>query len=174
MNAIELIPVSPAEHTLLRHLYPLYLHDLSEFGDGYTLDVEGRWMPDYLPHWLSGAEGFHPLLIKLEGRPVGFAFVGRSPFPYMTPGRDAKLSEFFVLRGERRQGLGRRAAFALFDTFQGTWELSQLSANTGATAFWRQVIGEYTGGRFEDTVLEGDPAQIFDSRQCRPPLFSDD
>ena len=55
---LSVSPVSPAEHTLIRHLYPLYLHDLSEFGDGYSLDAEGLWQPDYLPYWLSGKEGF--------------------------------------------------------------------------------------------------------------------
>lgn len=166
---LTLTPVSPAEHTLLRNLYPLYLHDLSEFGGGYTLDAEGLWQPDYLPHWLSGKEGFHPLLFRLEERPVGFAFVGRPPFPFMTAGRDFHLSEFFVLRGERRHGVGRQAAFALFDRFRGEWELSQLPSNQGAIAFWRRVIGEYMGGRFEDTTLEGCPAQVFDSRRGRNP-----
>jgi predicted acetyltransferase len=167
---LAVLPVSPAEHTLLRNLYPLYLHDLSEFGGGYSLDAQGLWQPDYLPYWLSGKEGCHPLLFRLDGRPVGFALVGQAPFPFMTPGRDFHLSEFFVLRGERRHGLGRRAAFALFDRFPGgTWELSQLPANQGATAFWRRVIGEYMAGDFEDTPLEGGPGQVFDSRKRARP-----
>jgi predicted acetyltransferase len=158
-------PVSPAEHALLRNLYPLYLHDLSELGDGYSLDEQGLWQPDYLPYWLSGKQEVHPLLFRLDGRPVGFALVGQAPLPYMTPGRDFRLSEFFILRAERRHGLGRKAAFALFDRFPGVWELSQLPANQAATAFWRRVIGEYMRGNFEDTTLEGDPAQVFDTRQ---------
>jgi predicted acetyltransferase len=162
-------PVSPSEHSLLRRLYPLYVHDLSEFGAAYSLDAEGLWQPDYLPDWLSGKDDVHPLLFRLDGRPVGFAFVGQAPFPFMTPGRDFRLSEFFVLRAERRHGVGRRAAFALFDRFPGVWQLSQLPSNHGAISFWRRVIGEYMGGDFEDTTLEGDPGQVFDSRKARRP-----
>lgn len=169
---LHLVPVTPREHPLLGHLYPLYLHDLSEFGDGYTLDAEGRWQPDYLPYWLSGKAECHPLLFQREGRTVGLALVGQAPFPFMTPGRDFHLSEFFVLRGERRHGVGRQAAFALFERFQGVWELSQLAANTGATAFWRRVVGEYMGGAFEDTLLDGNPAQVFDSRRRARALSS--
>lgn len=169
---LTVTPISPSEHVLLRNLYPLYLHDLSEFGDGYTLNAEGLWQPDYLPYWLSGKAEVHPMLFRIDGRPVGFALVGQAPFPFMTPGRDFRLSEFFVLRGERRHGVGKRAAFALFDKFRGVWELSQLPANQGAIAFWRRVIGEYMGGDFEDSTLEGDPAQVFDSRKARRPASS--
>ncbi len=165
--SLALVPVSPAEHSLIRNLYPLYLHDLSEFDAHgyYSLDAEGHWQPDHLPYWLSGKAEVHPMLFRLDGRPVGFAFVGQAPFPFMTPGRDFRLSEFFILRAERRHGVGKRAAFAVFDRFQGLWELSQLPANRAATTFWRRVIGEYLHGDFEDTTLDGDPAQVFDTRK---------
>ncbi|ABF88390.1 conserved hypothetical protein [Myxococcus xanthus DK 1622] len=162
---MEILRATPSEHTLLRNLYPLYLHDLSEFGVDYAMDEQGRWRPDFLPTWLIPAPEVHPLLLRWEGRVVGFAFVGQSPFSYMTPGRDFRMSEFFILRNERRIGLGRLAARAVFDLFPGIWELSQLPRNRPAIAFWRRVIDEYTGGAFEDTFIDGCPAQVFDSRQ---------
>lgn len=103
---LDTAPVTPTEHTLLRNLYPLYLHDLSEFGDGYPLNEQDLWQPDYMPYWLSGKPDVHRMLFLLKGRPVGFAFVGQAPFPFMTPGRDFRLCEFFILRAERRHGLG--------------------------------------------------------------------
>jgi predicted acetyltransferase len=78
------------------------------------------------------------------------------------------MSEFFILRGERRRGLGRRAARAVFDRFRGVWEVSQLPGNRPATAFWRSVIQEYTGGGFRDTYVDGAPAQVFDNRHLAP------
>jgi len=162
---VEILRATPAEHPLLRNLYPLYLHDLSEFGVEYHLDTQGRWEPDFLPTWLSSSPQVHPLLLRDEGRTVGFAFVAQAPFPYMTPGRDFRMSEFFILRGERGHGLGRLAARAIFDRFRGAWEVSQLPGNGAAIAFWRKVIREYTGGRFEDTYVENFPAQVFDNRK---------
>lgn len=162
---MDILHAGPAEHPLVRNLYPLYLHDLSEYGVEYRLDEQGLWRPDFLPTWLSSSPQVHPLLLREEGRTVGFAFVGEKPFPYMTPGRDFRMSEFFILRGERRRGLGRRAARAIFERYPGVWEVSQLPANRSATAFWRSVISEYTGGAFEDTQVDGSPAQVFDSRR---------
>ncbi len=163
--SLHITRAPPAEYPILRNLYPLYLHDLSEFGGGYTLDAQGVWQPDYLPTWLSESEQVHPLLFRLGERPVGFAFVGQAPFPYMTPGRDYRLSEFFIVRSERHHGLGRRAAMAVFDRFRGTWELSELQANQAAITFWRRVVSEYTGGNFQETLLQGEPAQVFDNRR---------
>ncbi|QSQ23135.1 GNAT family N-acetyltransferase [Pyxidicoccus parkwayensis] len=161
---MDILRVGPAEHPLLRNLYPLYLHDLSEFGVEYRLDEQGLWQPDFLPTWLSRSPEVHPLLLRDDGRTVGFAFVGEAPFPFMTAGRDFRMSEFFILRGERRRGLGRLAARAIFDRFRGLWEVTQLPANRSAIAFWRNVISEYTRGAFEDTEVDGSPAQVFDSR----------
>jgi predicted acetyltransferase len=163
--SLHITRATPAEYPILRNLYPLYLHDLSEFGGVYSLDARGVWQPDYLPAWLSESEQVHPLLFRLEERPVGFAFVGQAPFPYMTPGRDYHLSEFFIIRSERRHGLGRRAAMAVFDRFQGVWELSELRANEAAIAFWRRVVSEYTRGDFQETLIDGNPTQVFDNRR---------
>lgn len=165
---MDIHPATPADHPLLHNLYPLYLHDLSEYGVDYALDDQGRWQPDYLPTWLSQSPEVHPLLLRWEGRAVGFAFVGQAPFPFMTRGRDFRMSEFFILRGERRRGLGRRAARAVFDRFRGVWEVSQLPANRPAIAFWRSVIQDYTGGAFQDTFVDGVPAQVFDNRRMPP------
>ncbi|MCP3141630.1 GNAT family N-acetyltransferase [Pyxidicoccus xibeiensis] len=164
---MDILRATPAEHPLLRNLYPLYLHDLSEYGVEYRLDEQGQWQPDFLPTWLAPSAEVHPLLLRSEGRTVGFAFVGQAPFPYMTKGRDFRMSEFFILRGERRRGLGRLAARAVFQRFPGIWEVSQLPGNQAAITFWRSVIGEYTGGAFQDTQVDGSPAQVFDSRRAR-------
>jgi predicted acetyltransferase len=162
--SLQISRASPGEYPILRNLYPLYLHDLSEFGDAYALDSQGVWQPDYLPSWLSESEQVHPLLFRLDGLPVGFAFVAQAPFPYMTQGRDYQLSEFFILRSQRRHGLGHRAALDVFNRFRGIWEVSQLRANAPAIAFWNRVLSEYTRGRFQQTLLHGEPAQVFDNR----------
>jgi predicted acetyltransferase len=166
---LQIIRASPAEYPVLRNLYPMYLHDLSEFGNGYTLDPQGCWQPDYLPTWLTESEQVHPLLFRLEQRLVGFAFVGQAPFPFMGAGRDYRLSEFFILRQERRRGLGLRAARDVFDRFRGVWELSQLRANRAAIAFWHRVLSEYTGGDFQEFLSDGEPLQIFDNQRLRSP-----
>jgi predicted acetyltransferase len=60
------------------------------------------------------------------------------------------LEEFFILRKFRRSGIGRRAAYEVFDRFPGRWQLSQTANNRVAHAFWRRIIDDYTGGKFEE------------------------
>jgi len=161
---VEVAEATSEGRDLIRNIYPLYLHDLSPFTEFYELDERGVFFPDYLPGWLDVQSPLvHPLLIRADGRPAGFAFVGEAPFPHMTPGRDYRLSEFFVLARYRRREVGKRAAHAIFDQFRGVWEVTELPANVGAVRFWRSVIGDYTGGVFEDTIEKGDVVQVFDN-----------
>jgi predicted acetyltransferase len=71
------------------------------------------------------------------------------------------------LRKYRRQGIGKRAAFDVFDRFPGKWEIRQIQPNVTAQKFWKNVIGEYTKNRFEETCLDNDswhgPVQSFDN-----------
>jgi predicted acetyltransferase len=52
------------------------------------------------------------------------------------------MSEFFVVRGARRQGLGRAAAAELFALYPGRWEIPFQEENAAAARFWRRVAAE--------------------------------
>jgi predicted acetyltransferase len=152
---------SATDRAWLTHVYPLYLHDLSEVDDGYyRLNDHGLWEPDHLPSWLDEQEDW-PLLIVAESQRVGFALVNQAPSPYITPGADYRMSEFFILRSCRRSGVGKLAAFAMFDRFPGQGELSEVPRNTGALTFWRRIMAEYTCGRYEETCIHGAVRQSF-------------
>jgi len=132
------VEVAHARHAeLLANLMELYLHDLSE-----AFDIEpggdGRFGYDKLPLYCEPERRF-PLLIREDGRVVGFVLVMRE--------RDGfDMAEFFVLRRHRRGGVGRRAAFLVWDRFPGRWSVRVAEANRGAMGFWRGVIAEYSDG----------------------------
>jgi predicted acetyltransferase len=71
------------------------------------------------------------------------------------------------MRKYRRHGIGKQAAYFIFDQFRGKWEVAQIAANPDARLFWRKVIGEYTGGKFEEVVLDDEQwkgtAQAFEN-----------
>ena len=52
---------------------------------------------------------------------------------------------------------GTRAARAVFAMFPGEWQVRQIAANTGATAFWRRTIPV----PFRDDANEHGPLQRF-------------
>lgn len=72
-----------------------------------------------------------------------------------------------MMRKYRRQGVGALAVTFVFDLHPGTWEVKQLASHPGSTAFWRKVIGGYTGGRYEErqgeAASEVGPIQLFDN-----------
>lgn len=151
-----------ADREWFTRVFPLYLHDLSEFGlTYYTLDDRGVWMPDHRESWLED-DGDHPLIVVHEGRRVGFALVNQAPSPHVRPEVDFRLSEFFVLRGHRRADIGRRAAFALFDRFRGRWEISALPRNEPAIRFWRRVVVA-RGGPHREIRDDAGVTQIIDT-----------
>lgn len=151
----------------LTNVYPFYLHDLSEFDDGYyRLDDRGRWEPDHLPSWLE-EDTDQPLIILESGLRVGCALVNQAPSPHVAAGMDFRLAEFFVLRKHRRRGIGRSAVLELLDHFGGKWEISELVRNTPAITFWRRVIAEYSDGRYDEVATDSEVRQIVDTTRRR-------
>jgi predicted acetyltransferase len=148
----------------LRHVYPFYLHDLSAFDDGiYHLNDFGLWEPDHLPSWFED-DPDQPLVAHADGRRVGFAFVSVSPSPFVAPGADYRMAEFFVLGAERRRGLGRAIARAVLARLPGTWDIAQLPRNAPAIAFWRGVAAEASGDAYDDALRDGLQQQRFRTR----------
>lgn len=137
---------SVSDAPLLENLLNLYLYDFSEV-HGTAPESDGRFRYPRLPLYFSEANRT-PLIIWADGAPAGFALVSRGSLISGAP--DVwDLSEFFVVRGLRRRGIGRDAASAVFGQFDGDWEVRVLEQNAGAYAFWPHAIRHHTGDAFE-------------------------
>jgi predicted acetyltransferase len=162
---VQVTPAGPEDRERVQALFVLYVYDLSEL---LRLDVgdDGRFpAPPLDAYWTDPRR--HPFLIRVDGAIAGFALVqGKSRLTGDEAVSD--MAEFFVLRRYRRCGVGERVAGLLFDRFRGPWEVRQKAENHPATAFWRGIIGRYTGGRYEEEMLDDarwqGPVQRFDSR----------
>jgi predicted acetyltransferase len=150
---------SDAERTLLSRLWQLYLHDLSAY-EATAPGPDGLFDPGpYFDRYWS-EDDRHPLLIEADGRVVGFALVRR------LDDDTHEMAEFFVLRGERRRGIGRAAARAVFERFPGRWRVAQMRDNVPSHAFWRTVVAEVTGGNYVEVDTDSPPGgrmQVFSS-----------
>jgi len=164
VKPIELVDArtTPRTRAVLRRLFPLYIHDLSPHTTFYTLDARARWRPELWRDWLSN-EHIDPWLIELAGEVIGFSIVGHRPFPYMSPDRNHKLCEFFILAPHRRRRRGHEAAARIFDRHAGLWELTVLPTNIAAHGFWQSALDAYTRGRYEQVQLPGDILMRFES-----------
>ena len=163
---IGVVKAEAKDKLVLENLLQLYDHDFSEF-TASDVNAEGIYEEDPLDRWWSEPRR-HPFLVKVDGQLAGLALVrGQSAFTGDTGVTD--MVEFFIMRKYRRRGVGGETATRLFDLFPGRWEVRQIAANAPAQAFWRKVIGVYTGGRFEERFVEDEqwrgPYQSFDTRE---------
>ena len=69
----------------------------------------------------------------------------------------------FISRTFRRRGVGRLAVELILNRFAGRWEITEYLRNPVAVAFWRRVVANYTQGRFQERVLNGEVRQVFES-----------
>ena len=163
----ELISVPVGHKETLRNLLEKYLCEFAQ----YTLcDVEEdglyhyRWLDCY---WTDPNR--YAYFIHVDGKLAGFAMVNDYPeIPDTRP--DFCLAEFFVMPRYRRMGVGRAAAFQLFDRHRGQWQLKRHPRNTASVHFWNSVVEEYTKGccrridSYPDPAVnyeDGTPADVF-------------
>ena len=148
------VEVNPAllEHApILANLLELYAHDFSEF---HSLDLgpDGRFGYESLPLYWSEPNR-HPFLIRGDGKLAGLALVKRGS---EISGNQTvwDMSEFFVLRGYRRRGIGMLAAQKMWRRFPGIWEVRVMQSNVLANLFWEQAISNFTGEAIQPVRVE--------------------
>ena len=158
---------APADRLWIQSVYRDYLDDLNP-GTGIfpALGEVGHREPDQIAHWF-GDPNTYPLVIVKGREPVGFARVLRAMAGGAAPRIDYRMAEFFVLRTRRRLGIGQTAVQLILNRFAGRWEISEYLRNAGAVDFWRRVVATYTGGRYQERVVNGEVHQVFVSGQPR-------
>ena len=145
----------PSDAAVLSNLLELYSHDLSDVF-ALELGANGRFGYDKLPLYWSEAERRFPFLIRAGNHLAGFALVTRGS-PASDDPNDFDIAEFFVSRRHRRSGVGRRAAFLLWNRFAARWIVRVSEGNQSGLRFWSNVITEYTSGRAVETTHAGSP-----------------
>jgi predicted acetyltransferase len=165
-EAVVLDRATIGDAILLGNLLELYIHDMSELFP-VRLGVDGRFGYDKLPLYWSEPDRRFPFLVRHEGRIAGLALVTRGS-PASEDPETFDIAEFFIIRSERRSGVGRLAAFRIFDRFPGAWTVRVSEGNGSALSFWADVVGDYAKGMCAISSRPGSPhgwrVFSFDSR----------
>jgi predicted acetyltransferase len=132
---IELRELTEEQHDVAERFWQLFLHDLSEFRDSHP-DEHGAFKRRHLePYLVPDADRVAYLVYGPTG-PVGLAFV------YGLSGDVRRLDQFFIVRSQRRAGVGRAAAEAVISRFPGRWEVAFQNENAAAARFWRALAAD--------------------------------
>lgn len=156
-------------------VYRDYLNDLAVSATGLfpALPEFGHREPDQLHNWFADTDT-RVLTVLYNDQPVGFAKIklmrrpraGAAGSGSSAPAADTpefSMAEFFIDRGHRRRGIGAQAVRLILDRFTGRWLITELLRNEPAVQFWRRVVGAYTGGAYQEAIVEGEVRQRFQS-----------
>jgi predicted acetyltransferase len=155
-RTVGLDVATAADSDRLSNLLELYIHDLSEVFPHVELGPDCRFGYPRLPLYWSEPDRRFAFFIQCDGRVAGFALVTRGS-PASADPDVLDVAEFFVARKHRRAGVGRDAAFLLWNRFPGRWTVRVLEENRGALAFWSNVASEFADGTVSESTLPGEP-----------------
>jgi predicted acetyltransferase len=156
---IDVVLANEQNSNIIKNIYPLYLHDLSEvYGNvpneyGIYEDEPIKTLSeqyDVQNIWFQKPNLLLPFIIMVDGKPAGFDLV--STGKYAPKGMDYYVYEFFLLRPYRGKSIAEIVAKQIFDKFSGRWGLyvAPTGKNPRAEKFWRKTITNYTDGNFQE------------------------
>ncbi len=151
---------SPRDRQWIQAQYPAYLEDLSQTSmNTGVFPPTSEVQAELMARWFAD-DSSYPLIILKNEQPAGFALVSRPPRNRRDQ-VDFRMAEFFIAARSRRLGIGRDAAQLIFNRFAGSWEITEFVHNKGAVNFWRSILLEYTGGKYQERVAHGEVHQTF-------------
>ena len=134
----------------LSNLLQFYIYDFSEFIDAHV-EENGRFSEYPLKDYWTENNHF-AYLIRINGKYAGFVLVKRIE---AETGAYFSIAEFFIMKKYRRMGVGKSVAKEILHIHKGNWRVFQMKNNEPAQLFWRNVIKEYTGGRYTERIEDG-------------------
>ncbi|MBX2996965.1 MAG: hypothetical protein KF893_00535 [Caldilineaceae bacterium] len=161
---IELKLSTHQDAHIIKNLWPLYQHDISEF-DASKPNRHGLFGVDdsvitlaehveSLSGWWNDPQSLFPYLILVNGSPAGFNLVAaRSRLPQGIEA-DFVVHEFFVLHAYRGNGIGEKAAVDGFAMHKGKWEIVTYPNHARAITFWRRVVDGYSRSGYAEDEMD--------------------
>ncbi|MFI7679196.1 GNAT family N-acetyltransferase [Actinophytocola sp. NPDC049390] len=135
-DTLALEVLTAAHGPVMSRLWQLYWHDLSEYRE-VPPRADGTFKEFDMPSFLGAEPGRSGFLLWRGDDLAGFVLVGPAD-----DDSDRDIREFFVVRGLRRHGVGRRAAAMVLAQLPGRWMIAFQEENPGAAAFWRRVAAD--------------------------------
>ena len=155
---VTLSVAGEGERGLLDSLAQFYIYDFSEMeppaSDEFEIEEHGDFGPlPYMDDYWREPDR-HPLLIRVNGHPAGFALI--NAHSHLTGGHiERNMGEFFVARKHRRRGVAAEAVRQVLTLYPGRWEVAVAERNTVAKSFWPRAIASASNVTGL-TRLEGD------------------
>ena len=139
----EIKAVTIEDKDKLYKLLQYALYDGSQYIDNKINEecvFEYKWFDNYFTDNDRNA-----YFIKNGNEYIGMVMVNE----YLKFNNSGKcIAEFFIMPRYRRNHIGKRVAYDIFELFKGDWEVQPMENNPIAYSFWKNIINEYTKGKY--------------------------
>ncbi len=148
---LEIVQATIDQKPILANLLELYAYDFTE-SQSFDIGDHGFYGYEYLPLYWTDLNRI-PYLIYVEKKIAGFVLIQKGS-PISNDQEVWDISEFFIMRKYKRQGIGTMVAFKIWQQFKGSWQVRVLTENKAACTFCLQAIEKFTQGIFTTTSMQ--------------------
>ena len=149
---IYLSEVKKEEKEILYRLLQYSLFEESEY-DSNEMTKEAIFEYKYFDLYFTEDNRYAFFIKEQEtDKLLGFVMINK----YMQKFEDGhSIAEYLVIPKYRRNKIGKKIAFEIFDKYPGNWEVKPSYNSEKAYLFWKNTIEEYTNNncRFEDGIF---------------------
>ena len=141
----KLEKVEEKDKSILYNLLQFALYDGSKY-ISKTLNDSGEFDYKWFNNYFTESDRFSYFIKSEENELLGFVMIN-SNMKVKEYGHS--VAEFLILPSYRRNHIGKRVAFEVFDMFKGNWEVEPIYNSEEAYSFWKRTIEDYTNNNYE-------------------------
>jgi predicted acetyltransferase len=157
---IRLVKATLDQKPIITNLCELRAYDLTEQFD-FDIGDDGFYGYKDL-HLFWEDSNRHPFLIYCNDKIAGFCCVQKGS-PIANNASVWDMTEFFIMKKYKRQGVGSEITSQIWQQFPGQWQIRVYAKNTIATQFWHNVIRNHvpTDASQAEQIIDGYSWTIF-------------
>lgn len=161
-TTIQLVKVTEKNKSLLFNLMQLYLYDLSVYFN-FKINNNGIYEYDHFEDYFIDSN-YIPYFIYSDNELVGFVLLNDYSPITNTHENIINVSEFFILKLYRKQGLGEMTFQALLEMHKGVWTIKPAAFSKEANAFWETIINKHIDSAINTNYINNNPIYTFSNK----------
>lgn len=130
---------------VLYNLLQFALYDGSKYIPR-NLNEEGEFDYKWFNNYFIDEDRVSYLIKNDENKLLGFVMINTN---MKIKEFGHSIAEFLILPSYRRNYIGKKVAFDIFDMFKGNWEVEPIENSEEAYYFWKKTIEDYTNNNYE-------------------------
>ena len=139
----EIVEAKKSEKEKMYRLLQFALYDGSQYIDN---DINENCIFDYnwFDNYFTDTDRY-AYFIKDKNNYLGIVLVNEN-LKFNKNGKS--IAEFLIIPKYRRNHIGKKVAYDIFEKFKGNWEVQPMENNPIAYTFWHNIIAEYTNNKY--------------------------